>query len=251
MSRRKRTAVFSAAVSACVAGCATISTSDTARTAMEQMLVSTAVDKSLERVDFRPFAGRKVFLNTDLLDCVDAKYVIGATRQRMFHAGAELVDSADAADILVDVRSGGVGTDHNESFVGIPELNLPAPIPISIPEIKFWSQSRQTGTAKLGLVAYDKESRRVLGQGGTILARTNDTNTYVVGIGPFKGGSVRDEYREKDKAVPGTPPAPTAIAFDTGSTGSAPWAGETGVRLTGAGRDGAGVVPAGSVTISP
>ena len=57
--------------------------SDTARTGLEQLLISNPVDQSLGKVDFRPVSGAKVFLKTELLDCVDKKYVLLSTRSKL------------------------------------------------------------------------------------------------------------------------------------------------------------------------
>jgi len=163
---------------------------------MEQMLISNAVDQSLDKVDFRPLAGHSVFLDVQYLECTDKTYVIAATRDRVLQAGAQLAAKAEDADVVVEIRSGAVGTDQTESYVGIPEIAVPGPFPLAIPQIKLWSRSTQTGTAKLGLVAFEAGSRTVLGHGGDALARSDDTNTYVFGMGPFQSGSVRAEVRD-------------------------------------------------------
>ena len=58
---------------------------------------------------------------------------------------------AEDADVIVEVRSGAVGTDQSETYVGIPEIAVPGPLPVAIPQVKFWSKSTQTGTAKIGI----------------------------------------------------------------------------------------------------
>jgi hypothetical protein len=54
------------------------------------------------------------------------------------------------------------------------------------------------GTAKLGLVCYDAKTGRALGSGGEATALTHNNDTYVLGIGPFRSGSVLDQ---REKAV--------------------------------------------------
>ena len=164
---------------------------------MEQLLISNAVDQSLGRIDFTPLAGRTVFLDTTLIDCVDKNYIIASTRSRIFQAGGRLVDEKEKAEIAVELRSGAVGTNQSEMFVGMPAIAVPGPLPIAIPEVKLWSRSTQTGTAKLGLVAYETDSREVIGTGGTILARSDDSNTFFMGMGPWQSGSVRKEVKRQ------------------------------------------------------
>lgn len=179
---------------------------------MEQLLVSNAVDQSLNRVDFKPLAGRKVFLDTSFVDCVDKNYIIASTRDRVLNADAKLVAKAEDAEVIVELRAGAVGTDLSESYVGVPELAVPGPIPVAIPQIKLWSKSTQTGTAKIGLVAYEAGSRQMLGQGGMTLARSDDSNTFFFGIGPYQSGSVRTEVA-RQLGQPAWNPLPEAIAF--------------------------------------
>jgi len=49
-------------------GCATNKESDTARTGVEQLLVSSAVDQALDKIDFTPVRGAKVQLEEKYLD---------------------------------------------------------------------------------------------------------------------------------------------------------------------------------------
>ena len=95
-------------------GCTNTSTSNTARTAKEQMLLSNAVDQSLDKVDFTPLYGQNVFVDDKFLECVDKSYVVGSLRHRVMRAGGVLAAAADAADVIMEVRSGGVGTDSND-----------------------------------------------------------------------------------------------------------------------------------------
>ncbi len=172
-------------------GCSATKTTNTSRSAVEQLLVSNAVDQSLNKVDFSPFSGHTVFLEDKYVECVDKNYVISSVRHRIMASGALLVDSRDKAEIAVELRTGTVGTDTADAFLGIPEITLPGML--TLPEVRLLSRSVQTGTAKIGLVAMDTQSLEVLGGGGMTLARSNDENWFVAGMGPFKTGSVQQE----------------------------------------------------------
>ncbi|MCA9030665.1 MAG: hypothetical protein KDA66_07645 [Planctomycetaceae bacterium] len=174
-----------------VVGCSTAQTSNTARSSTEQLLVSNAIDQSLNKIDFSTVAGYSVYLNDAYVDCVDKNYVIGAVRHRILNSGGRLVANADEADIVLELRSGGVGTSMSESYVGIPEITLPGML--ALPEVRLLERKSQHGIAKLGLVAYDPKTNQILGSGGTSLAQSDDSNWYVVGIGPYQNGSIRNE----------------------------------------------------------
>ena len=178
---------------ASLTGCTTTRTSDTARTGMEQLLISNAVDQTLEKVPLGPLNGRKVYVEEKYLDCVDKGYVVGSIRQRLLAAGATLTDAKEGSDITMEIRSGGVGTDNVDSYVGIPGMALPGPVPFEMPEVRFYEKASQFGTAKLGIVAYQTESGQLMYDSGQSLARADDSRWSLLGIGPFQSGTVRNE----------------------------------------------------------
>ena len=175
------------------AGCTTAHTSNTARTATEQLLVSNAVDHALDKVDFDAFTGRAVYVNENYIDCVDKNYVVASVRHRLLHAGAALAPSAENADIVMELRAGAVGTTSSESFVGVPEVTLPGML--TLPEVRLMTRTRQDGTAKLGIVAYDAHSGQILGPGGMSVAQSTDNNWFVAGVGPYRNGTLKDEMQ--------------------------------------------------------
>lgn len=196
-------------------GCSSTKTSNTSRTSTEQLLISNSVDQALAKVDFTRFGGRAVYVEEKYLEGVDMKYVAASVRHRVLHAGARLVAKADDADVILEVRSGGIGTAMNESYIGVPEISLPIPVPISIPQVKLWNKTSQIGTAKIGILAYDARTRQALGSGGIAMAQSDDNNWYVLGIGPYQNGSVRSEVSRQVRQPPRGPEMPTQVAFST------------------------------------
>ncbi len=176
-----------------VSGCATTKESDTARTGVEQLLVSGAIDQALDKVDLTPIRGAKVYLEEKYLDCVDKNYVIVSLEQRLMASGCMLVDADDAADVVVHVSSGGVGTDRQEKYVGITEIPLPPPSPISIPKVSLFSRTRANGTARIRVVAFDVKTRRPVLGGEAVLARSDFKSWKVLGAGPVESGTVPSE----------------------------------------------------------
>ncbi len=193
MAMRARLTHLSVILIACCAGCGSTRVTDTSRTGLEQILISNAIDRSLDEFDLAMVNGYRVFVDEKNLECTDKKYVIGSLRRRLLADGGQLVDKPEDAAIVVEVHSGGVGTDRSEGFLGIPAANLPGPIPIGLPEVKLLSQQTHYGSAKIGLVAYDAKSRRSLGEGGVSLARSNNSSWSILGIGPFNSGSIPKE----------------------------------------------------------
>jgi len=196
-----------------VSGCASASTSNTARTSVEQLLLANAVDQSLDKCNFSSFHDQNVFLEDKYVDCVDKNYVVASTRHRLFRAGARLVSSADQADVVVELRAGAVGTSSATSFLGTPQLTLPGMV--SIPEIKIAERRNQQAVAKLGLVAYDPKTNEMLGMGGTSLASAHDNNWFMLGVGPYQNGSVKSEVHRSTTgaAAKSQGAVPVTVAF--------------------------------------
>ncbi len=225
MDRPMPARAFSAAwpsliFSACVlvsltSGCTSMKTTNTARSSTEQMLVSNAVDQALDKIDFRPFSGRSVYLEEKYVDCVDKAYVVSSIRHRVLHSGARLVDKADDADVVLEPRAGAVGTSNSETFLGIPEITLPGML--TLPEIRIATRSQQVGVAKIGVAAFDPKSRESLGAGGMTLAKSDDTNLSVFGVGPFQSGTIRNEVNRSTSgpAAFSQPALPVQVAFRT------------------------------------
>lgn len=198
-------------------GCATMKESDTARTGIEQLLISSAADQALAKVDFQPIARAKVFLDPQYLDCVDKNYILVALHQRLLGNGCTLVGKAEEADVVLEVASGGVGTDRNELFVGIPEIPLAPPSPIAVPKLAFYTRTRAMGTAKLAIVAYDAKSKAPLINTGYALARADHKNWTVLGVGGIQGGSVPQEIATATGETDGIQ-VPTAVAHRPAAT---------------------------------
>ena len=170
--------------------------SDTQRTATEQLLISNAVDQALDEVDFRPLAGKSAFCDTQYLDgTVDKGYVISAVRQQLLANGCILQEERQRATYVVEVRSGGIGTDRNSVLVGIPEMTVPTILPgqpSHIPEVPFAKKSDQNGVAKLALFAYNRKTGKPYWQSGVVHAVSSARDTWFLGAGPFQKGTIRN-----------------------------------------------------------
>ena len=175
------------------AGCASMKNSDTARTGVEQLLISSAADKALDKVDLRPVSHAKVFLDTKYLDCVDKNYIILSMRGRLMRYGCTLVEKVEDAQVIVEVASGGVGTDRNELFVGTAEIPLPPPSPVAIPRLALFERHRAIGTAKLSILAYDAQTKSPVINAGSTLARSDHKTWNVMGFGGVNSGTVHDD----------------------------------------------------------
>jgi hypothetical protein len=188
---RQSLSCFLAVLFGLLAGCTSTKQSNTARTATEQLLISNAVDQSLNKVDFTPLAGSSVFVEEKYLDCTDKGYVIGSIRHKLLQAHATIAAKAEEADAIMEIRSGGVGTDVASSFLGVPGFTMPGML--TIPDIKIVNRDSQKAVAKIGIVVYDVKSKVELGEGGVSMAKADENNTYVMGFGPHQSGTLMAE----------------------------------------------------------
>lgn len=175
-------------------GCATMKESDTARTGLEQLLISNAVDQSLAKVDFKPISGAKVHLKTDFLDCVDKNYILLSTRSKLLANQCTIVDKPEDADVVMEIASGGVGTDRTDLTVGSPEI--PLGLMGSVPKISVYERKKAMGTAKLAIIATDTKTKQPIINSGYSLARSDHQHWTMMGAGPVLSGSVADQLKE-------------------------------------------------------
>lgn len=120
----------------------------TSRTAIEQLLLSSAVDRAMERLDMPVLRGAKVYVDFTNLNCTDAEYVKVALRARVAKLGATLAKSADQADCTMEVASGALAMEHKTGMVGLPALPVPNS-PVPLPEVSFHKTVEQTAIVKL------------------------------------------------------------------------------------------------------
>jgi hypothetical protein len=194
-------------------GCASMKQSDTARTGVEQLLVSSAIDRSLDKVDLRPIAGAKVFVDDKYLDCVDKNYLMVALHQRLLKNDCTLVGKSEDSQVVIEVASGGVGTDRQELFVGVPKMNAPIPMmPLSIPEVTFINRNKANGTAKIALVAYDTATKQPVINNGSQLARSDHKSWNILGTGYIVSGSVPTDLKRATGEAESIAQAPTVVA---------------------------------------
>ncbi|HEY8505671.1 MAG TPA: DUF6655 family protein, partial [Gemmataceae bacterium] len=181
-------------LAALVVGCGSTRSTDTQRCATEMLLVSNAIDQAVNRLDFSALRDQPVFLDVQYLDnTVDKGYLISSVRQHLAAHGCLLREKREEAEYVVELRSGGVGTDRYELLIGVPQMNLSTIVPGQpsyIPEIPFAKKTDQHGIAKIAAFVYHRESGRALGQSGTLEGTSTAKDTWVLGTGPFRRGSI-------------------------------------------------------------
>lgn len=190
-------------------GCGTTRTTDTSRTAVEQLLISDAVDKAVEQLDFRGLEGTRVYLDEQYVEkIVDKDYIVSSVREKLAADGALLSHELEKSDAVVELRVGSLGTDRFDVMIGIPQITfvpvglLPTGFPPAFPEIPIIKKNKQHGVAKLMVYAYDRETGQFLADSGGRRSETDLASFWMFGLGPFETGSVRDKARLAGDPLP-------------------------------------------------
>lgn len=139
-----------------VTGCTSIRESAPARTAMEQLLISTAVDDAVDQIQLDIPAGTKIWVDSGNFEGYDQKYAVGAIKDRLLRQGARLMSERADADTVVEIRSGALSVDEDDMLVGMPSMDLPIPLTgnAKTPEIALLKKDKVKGVAKIALTAY-------------------------------------------------------------------------------------------------
>lgn len=137
-------------------GCTTTTETNPRRSATEELLISTAADHAADELTLKIPPGSKVFVDASNFEGLDSRYAIGAIRERILRQGGQLVDSKGAADMVVEIRSGALSVDKEETLVGIPHFQIPIPLSggLGIPEIALFKKSERRGVAKFAATAH-------------------------------------------------------------------------------------------------
>lgn len=157
-STRAAVLIALALVSVMFTGCAFDRSTDPARTAIEQLLLSTSVDRCLGVMETTALKDKKVFIDTSNFESYDKGYAISALRNKISSGGALILNDKAKADVIVEARCGGLSIDRNDSLIGIPSIPLPIPYvgPLVIPEIAIFKKTEQESVAKIDILAYEQ-----------------------------------------------------------------------------------------------
>jgi hypothetical protein len=195
--RNFRSFVFAGLVGLCCLGCGTTRQTDTSRSATEMLLVSQAIDRSVNQLDFTPLSRKLVFFDEKVLDgTTDKGYLASSLRQKLLGDGVILVEDRAKATYVVEARAGCVGTDKSTLLIGVPQMNLPTIMPgqpPAIPEIPLVKTTDQQGVAKIAVFAYNRLTGQAVWQSGMKDSVSTTKDSWVFGTGPFKRGTVQKE----------------------------------------------------------
>jgi hypothetical protein len=211
-------------------GCTTIKMTGTPRSGTEQLLLSGTWDAALWQVDFRPLAGKRVFVDPQHINIVDKDWVISSIRRTAAEQGVLLESNKDKAQVVLEGAFGAYGTDERTSKTGLPPVGLmPSVAGVSVTSgatssaLTFGETNRQDAVVKAALFAYDAKTGRIVWESGPILNAEGVRDHFLFSSGPYRLSSMPDVERYPSEAQTQTRRRLWHRLFGIGSgNGSAP-----------------------------
>lgn len=144
-------------------GCTTTTHSTTARTAIEQALLTQSAEDSVNDMVFRNLEGVSYFILADDVEAYEKSYIMTTLNEGLLSSGMVAADSADDAEVLVYPRVANAAIDERSAFIGIPEfpLAIPGVGALALPEIVLYSSHRQMGRNRMGVYAKYSENDKL------------------------------------------------------------------------------------------
>jgi hypothetical protein len=166
--------IFLLPFAAVLSGCTTEQVTEASKAPAEQQLaVTKAVDHAVDNLKLEIAPTTKVFVDSSYVDTEDKglvlpKYTIGAVRDLLLRAGANLVPERKEADVVAELRTGAQAVDRKGFLVGVPAFTIPVPLagPVSTPELAVFKRDSQRGLSKVALTLYNAKSGALVNSTG-------------------------------------------------------------------------------------
>ena len=183
-------------------GCSAPFVTNTPRSAVEQMLMCTVIERGIGNVDFANYKGKKAFIDYAVLaPQVDKDFVKAYLELHLAKNGISVMKDEAAAEITIQPSCGILATDIDKILVGTPTLPIPIPefsISIIIPEIPLFMHLTRSGYGRFFFTIKDSATYQPL----ETIAGSNayaEYNNWVILLIPFKSDNVKFH---DNKAVP-------------------------------------------------
>jgi hypothetical protein len=191
-------------------GCATIRVTDPSRTATEQFLESEAITRCVNQLAVDTLRDRKVYVDATYLVAAtqpilaqtptqEQNFMIGELRAKLLLAGVRLVDRKEKAEVVLELRSGGIGIDRYDYLLGLPATDLGG-VPgvdsatstglLVTPQIAILQTIKQKGYAGVAMVAYWSDTGELIASSGPFVSVTHREDFWFFGFGPRITGDI-------------------------------------------------------------
>ncbi len=187
-------------------GCGSVRVTDTSRSAIEQLLLTSSWDTAILGVDFSPLTGATVVLDTKNLQGTDSGWMTYRIRESMVSQGVRLIDDPAEADYVLEAGAAVFATESTSSIIGIPSSGpvntLASTQGVNLPEIALARRNRQFGVVRLALFARETETGRIVWQSGTVDADSSLKTISVLGLQHRTGTITHPADRDRRRHLP-------------------------------------------------
>ena len=153
-------------------GCSTTHrTTQSARTAVEQLLISESAIRSLPKKSMEPLpipSGSTVTLNTTGLTPDQAllqEILTGWLGQQGYLVQKDKKNATYRIDVIISA----IGTEEDGTFIGLPPIHSQI-IPFSLPELAIYKSKNQTGYVKFNMNFFEVLTGKFVGSSPNFLA---------------------------------------------------------------------------------
>ena len=178
-------------------GCSTRTVSNSPRTAIEQMLLSTAVDAALEKFELPEAKGKKVYIDLANLSGTDSAYMKVAVRGRFAEIGAILTNTEGDAELTAEVASGCLGTEYKSFIIGLPSVPVPGSV-IPTPEASVFRNVEQTGIMKFLIFVHARGKFVALNQ---YYAKSDREESFFLWHRSQRKDNIRESWEKADAKI--------------------------------------------------
>ena len=147
-----------------ITGCTEPSITNTGRNAVQELLLSHAVERGLDQMDFRPLKDKKVVLDyVYLAPQAHKEYFQACAETCLYTSGAIIVSKPEEADYIVRLYVGALATESTHWNIGTPTLPVPIPdttLSIAIPELSLIKRITRNGVARFSALVLDAKTKK-------------------------------------------------------------------------------------------
>ena len=169
-------------------GCTNPWMTNTGRSAIEQYLLATTIERVVENAGLLKYAGKKVYLDYNYLNPqVDKAYVQGMLEMELTKISCLIVAKQEEADIMIQPLTGVLATDYDSWMIGTPPLPIPVPytqLTFAIPEIPLFKKFTRKAYGHFAFNIFQAKDRKPIETISGINASAR-YNNWVVLLIPF------------------------------------------------------------------
>ncbi len=129
---------------------------------LEQMLVVSSLERATAKLRLDRYRGKRVYV--DFFSQVkDDRFIRGYITTMLRKEGAEVVDDAKKADLILKTFATVVGIDTAVRLFGLSEVTTPL-VGMTVPEIALYKSINERGYSDLRIFAFDGRTGRFLSE---------------------------------------------------------------------------------------